>query len=836
MPEPSRQLVAIMFTDIVGYTVLMGKDSAKALELVRTSIEIQKPLVEKHNGKWLKEMGDGVLAQFNSAFDAVNCAIEIQKSARADLDAKLRIGIHLGDVTVEEGDVYGDGVNVASRLESICDSGGIYISESIEKAIRGQSSVQAKYLGEIRLKNVDYDVRTYALQGVGLPLPDLREDKKLSGRFIAELQRRGVLRSAVTYIILSMLLILLLPYAQSLINLPTWSSTALYAILIAGFPVAMYLAWNYEQSPEGFVKTTSQQSWQNPYKSSQRKPLTSNIIIALMAVVIIVMYLQSGFLDKISNKSGDRFKTEVLEKSIAVLPFYDDSPGKDNEYFCNGMLEEILDKLQKIADINVKSRSSVEKYRGTNRDINVIGNELNVAYLIEGSVRKAGDDLRITAQLIDANTGDHLWSEVYDGKYTENVFDFQSNLARRIASSLEAIITPQEERRIAQKPTDNMTAYDLSLRGWQMLREWGYSYDNTYLHTAYNLFNEALKYDPKDRMAIGGKGTYFLRSGNYDSALFYTDKKIALFPDDASGYAGKGNLYWSRLGQPDSAYKYLSIAVELNPDDMWVNLSMGQLCWYKDDYLNALHYFRKAHELNYDSLPEISYSFGRMYLDIGEYSKAEKYFKESFNMDPRCVFISSVNMTYLAKGRFDKALHFLDSICKFSTCSPNCGRDRFNVYLSLKEYNVAETFYDEEFDKKAAGQVSLNIPYIDKISIAWIYFKTNREDEGNKILENAIIEDEKLLKVDPTWPKQRYLRLAAAYAIRSENEIALKYLKELEKIGFGYGWTDYIEYYPPFENLKLEPEFKAIIRKSQEEKATYRAQVQEMEERGEIDL
>ena len=136
MSETSRQLAAIMFTDIVGYTALMGKDSVKALELVRRSKEIQKPLVEKHNGKWLKEMGDGALAKFGTALDAVNCAVNIQETARAKLDGKLRIGIHLGDITIENEDVYGDGVNVASRLESIADPGGIYISESIEKVWR----------------------------------------------------------------------------------------------------------------------------------------------------------------------------------------------------------------------------------------------------------------------------------------------------------------------------------------------------------------------------------------------------------------------------------------------------------------------------------------------------------------------------------------------------------------------------------------------------------------------------------------------------------------------------------------------------------------------------
>jgi class 3 adenylate cyclase len=162
-----------MFTDIVGYTALMGKDSRKAMELVKQRVGFQKPIVEKHCGIWLEEMGDGVLTQFNSAMDAVNYAIEIQEQASAKFYSKLRIGIHLGDVTIENDDIYGDGVNIAVRLESIADPGGIYLSESIEKAIRGQSSVQAKYLGEIKPKNVDYDVRTYAVQSLGLPVPDL---------------------------------------------------------------------------------------------------------------------------------------------------------------------------------------------------------------------------------------------------------------------------------------------------------------------------------------------------------------------------------------------------------------------------------------------------------------------------------------------------------------------------------------------------------------------------------------------------------------------------------------------------------------------------------------
>ena len=320
----SRQLAAIMFTDIVGYTKLMGKDSAKALELVRISKEIQKPLVEKHHGQWLKEMGDGALAKFGTALDAVNCSIEIQEIARGKLDAKLRIGLHLGDITIENDDVYGDGVNVASRLESIADPGGIYISDAIEKAIQGQTNVQAKYLGEIKLKNVAYGVRTYAVQGVGLPIPEVKEDKELSGHFWAEVQRRGVVRVAISYLVVGMLLILLLNQVQDWgSSLPTWSVPALITLLSVGFPVALFLAWNYERSPSGFVKTTSEQSWQNPYSVDQRKPFTGRFIIMGLVLLIVIMYLYPRLL------SGDQSQGSLItNKSIAVLPFKNDSPDR----------------------------------------------------------------------------------------------------------------------------------------------------------------------------------------------------------------------------------------------------------------------------------------------------------------------------------------------------------------------------------------------------------------------------------------------------------------------------------------------------------------------------
>jgi len=187
-----------MFTDIAGFTKMMGSDSTNALNLVSENRDLQKPLIEQHGGKWLKEMGDGVLASFSSAYNAVKCAIDIQQQANKHLKNKIRIGIHLGDVTMEEGDVFGDGVNIAARLESIADPGGIYISDSIHTSIRGNSDIKSIYLGEVQLKNVSEGIRTHAILGEGLPLPSRIKIKELTN---SGANSKPIFRSATFYTI-----------------------------------------------------------------------------------------------------------------------------------------------------------------------------------------------------------------------------------------------------------------------------------------------------------------------------------------------------------------------------------------------------------------------------------------------------------------------------------------------------------------------------------------------------------------------------------------------------------------------------------------------------------
>ena len=201
MPE-DRRLAAIMFTDIVDYTTIEHEDKKAGLTLLRKSRNIHKTSIEKYNGKCLKEMGDATLAQFNSAIDSVLCALEIQRAARTELPAKIRIGIHLGDVTIQNEDVFGDGVNIASRLQSIADPGGIYISESIYEAVRARKDIFCQKLGDIQLKNVDHLVKTYFLKDKGLPVPSARKRKELT-----DLQKKPLLKQTWFYVIVLTIII-----------------------------------------------------------------------------------------------------------------------------------------------------------------------------------------------------------------------------------------------------------------------------------------------------------------------------------------------------------------------------------------------------------------------------------------------------------------------------------------------------------------------------------------------------------------------------------------------------------------------------------------------------
>ena len=731
MPAQSRQLAAIMFTDIVGYTALMGKDSNKALELVRISKEIQMQLVEQHHGKWLKEMGDGALISFNSALDAVNCSIEIQQSAKSKLDATLRIGIHLGDITIEKNDVYGDGVNVASRLESIADPGGIYISDNVEKSIKGQTNIQAKYLGEIKLKNVAYGVRAYALQGAGLPVPGTKRNKEISGRFLAEVERRGVIRVAITYLAFSLFLILLLPYVGAVVAMPLWSTTAIRAVLVLGFPIAMYLAWNYEWSPKGFVHATSQQSWQNSNEDFQRKPLTGNYIISSLILISLVLY----FYPKYSGVQ-ENLVSEINDKSVAVIPFSDMSAAGDQKYLADGVQEAILNHLAKIREMRVISRTTMEQYRESNKSAPTIAKDVGVSYILEGSVQRFSDKVRITVQLIEGNTDQHLWSENYDRNLTD-IFAIQTEIAKNVAEELKTTLSSKERAIIESIPTSDLTAYDYYLKGMDYKNRSNYEKD---LRFATHMFKRAIEIDSTFTLAWVGlaaasrsiywyhydrtkehlaqtkqeldkaialdqdlmevrleTGRYYYHCEvNYPKALQILEMLKSEHPNNAEMHAWLGYIY-RRMGQFEKSFEYLDHAISLNPSAWLEWTTAGYTLVILRRYSQAEDYFKKSIELN-PSRDRSYFYISSLYLMTGQVEKARSWLIKSQSIvDPWMYMKRSI--VELIDHNYEEAIRILES-------SPNevfADQDVYApksmqigvIYFILSQMELSRTFFQE---------------------------------------------------------------------------------------------------------------------------------------------
>jgi adenylate cyclase len=497
MMTATRRLAAILAADVAGYSRLMGADEEGTLERLKAlRRELLDPKIAEHHGRIVKTTGDGLLVEFASVVDAVRCAVAVQRamperntSAAADSRIELRIGINLGDVIVEGDDLYGDGVNIAARIEALADAGGVFVSNTVHDHVRDRLPFVFEDLGEQNVKNIARPVRIYRVRLEG-PLPN---PPPLAGEGSARSARVG-----------------------------------------AAEPPALTL-------PD--------------------KP------------------------------------------SIAVLPFANMSGDPEQEYFVDGMVEEIITALSRIRWLFVIPRNSSFTYKGQAVDVKQVGRELGVRYVLEGSVRKAGGRVRITAQLIDTTTGAHLWADRFDGSL-EDVFDLQDKVASSVAGVIEPALQAAETARSAGRPTNDLTAYDLYLRAYAMALS-----SAAQIPEELRLLEQAIARDPRYgpalayaaicflRLLIYGrsedqegdrrKGADFARRAlevagddpgilaNAALALAYfgedigatialVDRALAFNPNFGRGWFISGVLrIWA--GQPDIAIEHIEAALRLSP-------------------------------------------------------------------------------------------------------------------------------------------------------------------------------------------------------------------------------------------------------------------------------
>ncbi|HEY9044764.1 MAG TPA: adenylate/guanylate cyclase domain-containing protein [Ohtaekwangia sp.] len=505
-----RQLAAILFADMTGYTALMQEDEQLARLKRRRLKEVLDSTIPEFNGRILQFYGDGSLSIFKSAIDGVHCAMRIQQELQRDPKVDVRIGIHTGDVIMEDEAIYGDGVNQASRVESLAVSGSILVSEKVFDEVRNQADILTRELGYFEMKNVKEPVRVFAIANSGIVVPD-----------------RAALQG----------------------------------------------------------------------------------------------------------------KTRQPVNRLAVLPFVNMSADPENEYFSDGITEELLNALTKIDGLQVTSRTSAFAFKGKNADIRDIAIQLNVDKVLEGSVRKAGNRVRVTAQLINAADGYHVWSENYDRDLTD-IFALQDEISGIIANKLrENLVSSPISSRIKTLPTQNIEAYTLYLKG---LHYWN-KLTPADSRKAIDCFEQAIIIEPDYALAYAMTATAYSQLGSSGQMLpatafeivhRYADKALQLDDSVAEGYIAKGAAYLLYDWKWKEAYEALQKGLNLNPGATAVYRWLGFYYILMGQKEQAITIMEEA--LKIDPLSAIiNQSLGNIYAFAARYDDAIRQADKLLEIDPQ---------------------------------------------------------------------------------------------------------------------------------------------------------------------------------------------------------
>gem|GEM_PF-117053 len=739
----THQLAAIMFTDIQGYTALMQQDEQKAVEFRARHRQIFNEITGKFKGKILQYYGDGTLSTFKSAIDAVRCGVELQFAFLLEPKIPVRIGIHSGDIIFTDDDIIGDGVNVASRIESLAVSGSVFISEKVFDEVKNQPGITTKSMGTFELKNVGKALEVFAITNEGLVVP---KPGQITGNVIK------------------------MPSA-GLNELPTK-------------PKRSGLKWVFL-----FVLLS---------------------ILAYFVFTTDIYQAFSGFIN-----SADE---TVNRKSIAVLPFRNDSNDSSNVYLINGLMESVLNNLQKIEDLSVKSRTSVEKYRNSAKTIPEIARELNVKYFVEGSGQKIGDQILLNIQLIDGQNDRHLWAEQYNRETTE-IFKLQREVAKNIAGKIQVIITPEEEEQINKIPTNNLVAYDYFLKGL----DYFYIGTGESLLKAIEWFEKAIAEDKEFARAYADAAIayYFLDA-------FQTEKKYSAIIND---YSDKALLYDSKLAQSlvakalfymnggdyQLAIPYLEKALEYNPNSaMVINILSDFYATKMPDTEKYLEYALKGIQLDVGANDSATTSFiflhlSNAFIQSGFVDEAIKYVNLSLDYNPENLYSAYVKAYILlaknnnlkqAKKRIVEALNK-------DTTRLDIMQEAGKVCYYLRDYQSAYMYYKKFVDSRKA--YGLNIYKSEDAKIAFVYAAVGKKAEADELFDNykRYAENDNSIYKD--------INLAMYYAYQGNSKKAIEHLKMFSREENYFYWIVlFLAIDPLVDNIKSLPEFKRLIKEIDE--------------------
>jgi adenylate cyclase len=564
--EVKRKLVAILSADVKGYSRLMGEDEEGTIRTLNTYKEAMSNLIQQQRGRVIDAPGDNVLAEFASVVDAVRCAVEIQKELK-NRNAQLpenrrmefRIGVNLGDVVEDGEQILGDGVNIAARLESLSEAGGICISGKAYDEIKNKLSLGYKYLGEQAVKNIAEPVRVYRVL----------MEPEAAGKLIGEKKAKP----------------------------RHWQRT------IIGLVVA--------------------------------------VIVVVAAVVIWRLYIRHTPPIEVASKEKMAFPLPD-KPSIAVLPFVNMSGDPKQEFFCDGMSEEIITALSKSPDLFVVARNSTFVYKGKAVKIKQVSEELSVRYVMEGSVQREGDRVRVTVQLIDALSGYHVWAERYDRPFRE-ILALQDEITIKIMAALHVKLEARDHARVVGKGAKNLEAYLKAIEA----RECVYRVNREDNVIAKKLAQEAIALDPEYAMGYAllatthmldvMLGTTKFPMESLTRAIELIRKAISMDESDGKNHAFLARLY-AMAREYDKGFAEVERALALDPNSPETSYQAGVFLAFAGKPEEAISLFQKAVRLN--PFPPFGYynSLSGAYRVAGQHEEAIAAAKQAVQRGPQNIF------------------------------------------------------------------------------------------------------------------------------------------------------------------------------------------------------
>ena len=591
--EVKRKLSAILSADVKEYSRLMSQDERGTIRTLTTYKEAMTKLIQEYKGRVVDSPGDNLLADFSSVVDAVNCAVEVQRELserNAELPSarqmEFRIGINLGDVVEEEGRIYGDGVNIAARVEGLAEGGGICISGTVYDQIKNKLGLEYDYLGEQTVKNIPEPVRIYRVLSVpGAAAHRVIEAKKTLGR--------------------------------------KWRKVSLAIAVVLVMGAAAGTIWRFYFRPS----------------------------------------VEPASMEKMAFKLPDK-------PSIAVLPFVNMSGDPTQEYFSDGITEDLITDLSQISGLFVIARNSTFAYKRKAIKTRQVAEELGVRYVLEGSVRKADKQVRINAQLIDATTGGHLWAKRYDGRL-DDVFGLQDKITRKIVAALAVKLSAGEQEKVTRKETDNIEAYDAFLKGWEHYRRW----TPEDFRKAIPYFERAIELDPHYGRAYAAVASVYtegyLRAWDWSHVLGLSAEAMPSLAgeylqatqDDPTPLAHQVASKWFRiLLYPEEAVAEAERAIALDPNDADGYMAMADALIYSGKPEEAVDFVKKAMRLDPHNLANHLYTLGLAHFGMEQFQEAASFFERAFKLNPE---MGLVQRGYLAAsygylGQEEKARTELD--------------------------------------------------------------------------------------------------------------------------------------------------------------------------------